>query len=206
MHLQLAATWAVDQPAPECRSEQAHAATLRRRRHHHCAAAGTCGSAVIEPPAAFPISTSVHAHSVMLTAAPVRSLGRALLPACARPRAQLGARPPAAPVRGSTFARSHAPRRQQACWVAGATPSGSGGGGGESGPAPAAALQQLVASPLYRIWLQLGVVLLLLMLIDAGFSGDWSRINVLTPDQEALLRQARRGRTLLGCHARCNPP
>ena len=69
--------------------------------------------------------------------------------------------------------------------------SGGGSGPGSSG-SPAAggkALQQAVASPLYRIWLQLGVVLLLLMLVDAGFSGDWSRIGAITTEQEAALRQ-----------------
>jgi hypothetical protein len=48
---------------------------------------------------------------------------------------------------------------------------------------------QLVASPLYRVWAQLGVVLLLLMGLDAGFSGDWSRIGVLTTEQEQQLQQ-----------------
>ncbi|PRW32625.1 cytochrome p450 isoform A [Chlorella sorokiniana] len=62
------------------------------------------------------------------------------------------------------------------------------GGGGSGGPEPSA-LQQAVTSPLYRIWLQLGVVLLLLMLVDAGFSGDWSRIGAISTDQEAALRQ-----------------
>lgn len=71
----------------------------------------------------------------------------------------------------------------------------AGGGGGPepaatSGWQPAAA--QLVASPFYRVWLQLGVVLLVLMLIDAAYSGDWSRIGVLTKEQEGQLQQASR--------------
>ncbi|KAL4421294.1 hypothetical protein ABPG75_010585 [Micractinium tetrahymenae] len=48
---------------------------------------------------------------------------------------------------------------------------------------------QLVATPFYRVWLQLGVVLLLLMLVDAGFSRDWSRIGMLTHEQEDALQQ-----------------
>lgn len=67
----------------------------------------------------------------------------------------------------------------------------AGGGGAPGGGTPPPALRQLVASPLYRVWLQLGVVLLLLMLVDAGFSGDWSRIGAITTEQEAALRQAR---------------
>lgn len=67
----------------------------------------------------------------------------------------------------------------------------AGGGGGDSSGG-GTALQGLVASPLYRTWLQLGVVLLLLMLVDAGFSGDWSRIGAITTDQEAALRQVHR--------------
>lgn len=59
-----------------------------------------------------------------------------------------------------------APRRRQLQRSAAV----GGGGGNEPGatPPPAEGLTQLVASPLYRVWLQLGVVLLLLMLIDAG--------------------------------------
>lgn len=64
----------------------------------------------------------------------------------------------------------------------------AGGGGGAL-----TTLQRAVASPLYRIWLQLGVVLLLLMLVDAGFSGDWSRIGAITTEQEAALRQVGAG-------------
>lgn len=75
------------------------------------------------------------------------------------------------------------PRRPSLAAAAG------GGGGGNSSGGGGGALQGLVASPLYRIWLQLGVVLLLLMLVDAGFSGDWSRIGAITSDQEAALRQ-----------------
>lgn len=44
-----------------------------------------------------------------------------------------------------------------------------------------------MASPAYQ-WVQGGVVLLLLMLVDAGFSRDWSRIGVLTTDQEDQLQ------------------
>lgn len=50
----------------------------------------------------------------------------------------------------------------------------------------------MVATPVYRIWLQLGVFLLLFMLVDAGFSRDWSRIGVLTHEQEDALQQVQR--------------
>lgn len=66
---------------------------------------------------------------------------------------------------------------------------GGGGGGSSGGSTPPTALQQLVATPFYRIWIQLGVFLLLFMLVDAGFSRDWSRIGVITHEQEDALQQ-----------------
>ena len=36
--------------------------------------------------------------------------------------------------------------------------------------------------------LQIAIVLALSMAVDAGFSGDWSRIGALTTDQEAFIR------------------
>ena len=50
------------------------------------------------------------------------------------------------------------------------------------------ALTPLTRTSLYRTWLQGAVVLVILAAIDAGFSGDWSRIGILTTDQEAQLR------------------
>ena len=79
------------------------------------------------------------------------------------------------------------PQRLQARRSHVASSGGSGGGGG----LPPAPVQQLVSSPLYRIWAQLGVVLVLLMGVDAGWSGDWSRIGALSTDQEAAVRQVR---------------
>lgn len=77
--------------------------------------------------------------------------------------------------------------------------SATGGGGGSgSGSTPPTALQQLVATPFYRIWLQLGVFLLLFMLVDAGFSRDWSRIGVITHEQEDALQQVGRARVAGG--------
>lgn len=73
-------------------------------------------------------------------------------------------------------------------------------GGDREGAASAAV--QLVGSPLYRVWLQLGVVLVIFMLIDAAYSGDWSRIGVISKEQEQQLQQARRQ----GCAAgNCTP-
>jgi hypothetical protein len=43
-------------------------------------------------------------------------------------------------------------------------------------------------TPLLRIFLPLAVVLGILMFIDAGFSGDWSRIGAITREQESELR------------------
>lgn len=50
------------------------------------------------------------------------------------------------------------------------------------------ALIPLTRTSLYRTWLQGAVVLVILAAVDAGFSGDWSRIGILTADQEAQLR------------------
>ncbi|KAI3423954.1 hypothetical protein D9Q98_009788 [Chlorella vulgaris] len=71
--------------------------------------------------------------------------------------------------------------------------SASGGGGGGSdldGESDSLTIFKLVSSPLYRVWLQSAVVLFILMAIDAAYSGDWSRIGVLTHEQEAKLQQA----------------
>ncbi|CAK0781931.1 hypothetical protein CVIRNUC_005509 [Coccomyxa viridis] len=40
----------------------------------------------------------------------------------------------------------------------------------------------------YSVWLQGGVVLIILAAIDAAFSGDWSRIGILSRDAELGLR------------------
>jgi hypothetical protein len=72
--------------------------------------------------------------------------------------------------------------------------SASGGGGGGSdldGESGSLTIFKLVSSPLYRVWLQSAVVLFILMAIDAAYSGDWSRIGVLTHEQEAKLQQVR---------------
>ena len=42
--------------------------------------------------------------------------------------------------------------------------------------------------PLLRVYLPIATVLGILMLLDAGYSGDWSRIGAITTDQEAALR------------------
>ena len=69
---------------------------------------------------------------------------------------------------------------------------GSGGGGDDCGSGSggsAAALRGLVASPLYTVWLQGSVVVLLFALLDAAYSGDWSRIGAISPEQETQLQQ-----------------
>ena len=50
------------------------------------------------------------------------------------------------------------------------------------------ALAPLTRTPLYRWGLQGAVVLVILGAIDAGWSGDWHRLGVLTADQEAAIR------------------
>ena len=50
------------------------------------------------------------------------------------------------------------------------------------------ALAPLTRTPLYRFGLQGAVVLVILGAVDAGWSGDWHRLGVLTTDQEAALR------------------
>jgi hypothetical protein len=45
-----------------------------------------------------------------------------------------------------------------------------------------------IDNPIYRIWLPLAVTAGMLMLFDAAYSGDWSRIGVLTKDQELQLQ------------------
>eukprot|EP00884_Botryococcus_braunii_P005958 jgi/Botrbrau1/15363/Bobra.0304s0005.2 len=46
----------------------------------------------------------------------------------------------------------------------------------------------ITSTQLYSVWLQGAVVVVILGLIDAGYSGDWSRIGVLTPQAEELIR------------------
>lgn len=50
------------------------------------------------------------------------------------------------------------------------------------------ALAPLTRTPLYRWGLQGAVVLVILGAVDAGWSGDWHRLGVLTTDQEAAIR------------------
>ena len=50
------------------------------------------------------------------------------------------------------------------------------------------ALAPLTRTPLYRWGLQGAVVLAILGAVDAGWSGDWHRLGVLTTDQEAAIR------------------
>lgn len=50
------------------------------------------------------------------------------------------------------------------------------------------ALAPLTRTPLYRWGLQGAVVLVILGAVDAGWSGDWHRLGVLTTDQEATVR------------------
>lgn len=49
--------------------------------------------------------------------------------------------------------------------------------------------QEFVATPLYKYWLQGGFALLVLMLVDAAYSGDWSRIGAITRDTELQLQK-----------------
>lgn len=46
----------------------------------------------------------------------------------------------------------------------------------------------MVNSPLY-LAVEIAELLVILMLIDAGYSGDWTRIGAITPDVEALLQK-----------------
>ncbi|KAK9825003.1 hypothetical protein WJX81_008490, partial [Elliptochloris bilobata] len=80
--------------------------------------------------------------------------------------------------------RSHrfdlrSPRRQVAC---------SAKGDREAPALSLDALAPLTRTPLYRWGLQGAVVLVILGAIDAGWSGDWHRLGVLTTDQEGVLR------------------
>ncbi|GMH40635.1 hypothetical protein BSKO_08539 [Bryopsis sp. KO-2023] len=47
----------------------------------------------------------------------------------------------------------------------------------------------LTSTPLYRVYLQGGVVLGVLGLVDAAYSGDWSRIGAISKADEAFLQQ-----------------
>jgi hypothetical protein len=51
------------------------------------------------------------------------------------------------------------------------------------------ALQQLVNTPLFRVYLPSAVFIGTLALIDAAYSGDWSRIGVITEEQELFLQE-----------------
>jgi hypothetical protein len=69
---------------------------------------------------------------------------------------------------------------------------------------PATALDSLrdaVATPAYRYWLPAGIVLGILMLLDAAYSGDWSRIGAITTEQEQQLQAL--VPVALGGHAAC---
>ena len=85
------------------------------------------------------------------------------------------------------------PRGWEACRA-----KGSQGG---SGPLDVAA--DIVESPLYNTYLQGAVAVGLLAAIDAGWSGDWSRIDAITTEQEAQVRTLV---TYVGCfHLACAP-
>jgi len=45
-----------------------------------------------------------------------------------------------------------------------------------------------IKSDLYAYYGQAGIVVVILGLVDAGWSGDWSRIGTITPEQEQQCR------------------
>lgn len=51
-----------------------------------------------------------------------------------------------------------------------------------------AELRKAAATPLLQVWLPIGVVLGILMLVDAAYSGDWSRIGAISKEQEMQLQ------------------
>jgi hypothetical protein len=53
---------------------------------------------------------------------------------------------------------------------------------------PLAALRAAAATPLFEVALPGAVVIGILALLDAAYSGDWSRIGAITVEQEAQLR------------------
>lgn len=58
-------------------------------------------------------------------------------------------------------------------------------------PAKLSALAvSIVRTPAYRVWLQGAVAVGLLGLVDAGYSGDWSRIGAISKETELQIQQA----------------
>jgi len=62
-------------------------------------------------------------------------------------------------------------------------------GGDSEGANPLIAeLRAAAATPLLQVWLPIAVVLGILMVLDAAYSGDWSRIGAITKEQEVQLQ------------------
>ncbi|KAK9803171.1 hypothetical protein WJX72_008647 [[Myrmecia] bisecta] len=53
-----------------------------------------------------------------------------------------------------------------------------------------ATLRKVTSSRLYSVWLQGAVVIFILGLVDAAYSGDWSRIGAISKADELWLQQA----------------
>ena len=90
-------------------------------------------------------------------------------------------------------------RRRVACIAAAALPPGKQDEAAAAAAAEAAAAEAaaasgrpwpaaLVGTPLYTA-IELAELALLLMLVDAAFSGDWSRIGAITHDTELALQK-----------------
>lgn len=105
------------------------------------------------------------------------------------------------PQRGDGVPPWRSPKQQHRAERRALGSSRSGNGSGPSGDIStpqSSSIGQFVASPLYRYWLQGGAVLLLLMGIDAAYSGDWSRIGAISKAQELQLQQVHRVWALAG--------
>ncbi|KAL4519728.1 hypothetical protein Ndes2526B_g01700 [Nannochloris sp. 'desiccata'] len=76
----------------------------------------------------------------------------------------------------------NASKRQQNNNAKSASPASS------SFVSPSPELSDAIDNSFFRLWLPLAVAAGMLMLFDAAYSGDWSRIGVITKDQEVTLR------------------
>uniref|UniRef100_A0A7S1SQN9 DUF7887 domain-containing protein n=1 Tax=Tetraselmis chuii TaxID=63592 RepID=A0A7S1SQN9_9CHLO len=71
--------------------------------------------------------------------------------------------------------------------AANSTKNSGGEDGATKGALPLA--QRVVASPLYSVALQGAVFVFLLGLVDAAYSGDWSRIGAISIEEEQQLQR-----------------
>jgi len=114
---------------------------------------------------------------------PARAAARlpaACRPGPAQPRLGVGGREPARGTGGGGGDAMRQDRRR--------SPTSAAASGDDDAAPLLAALADISRTPLYRGPLQVAVFLVVFMIFDAAWSGDWSRIGAISKETEAALK------------------